>query len=462
MGRFFLPFFDDEPTELIERFEGYREGVSPGYFDAHDIGLLIEYYLSYGMSDEAEDVIELGNKLHPNNSLIQIKRAKLATLDYKHQEVLDIISGLSELATDLDVKFMLVEALVGLEKIKEAEQEAEQILKVKDSDYDWICFDLGLVFAEAFENDIAIKILERGLAFNPNNIEILKIVADAYFYTLDFPQAIESLERVVKIDPFQFHSWLGLADLYSEEMMYDKALEAMEYAIAIRGNEKEQLLQYGHALFNVENYSEALEKFQKYLEFYPTILNTHEYIADCFAELEDPTRAFEHYEIAYINDTDNIKALNGMALMKINLMEFEHALAYTNAAIEKDPKSPEAWENLGDIYLFQKHFELSFQAYENSLEYYIVEPDLSLKLAHIYMEFGKYNEAIDHYESAMTFSDDHIEFIEVFLAVAHYKVGNIVEMFSYLNEAMKKNNDSSSLFLELCPEAKDIVDVIDL
>jgi len=48
-----------------------------------------------------------------------------------------------------------------------------------------------------------------------------------------------------------------------------------------------------------------------------------------------------------------------------------------------------------------------------------------------------------------------MEFINLFISVSYFKVGNISKAITYLRVAILENETAAALFLELCPEAND-------
>ena len=68
---------DDEPNELVKRYEQFLEGRGPGYFDVEELETIVDFYLHKGKTKESSTALELGFRLHPGNNSLLIKRAKI-------------------------------------------------------------------------------------------------------------------------------------------------------------------------------------------------------------------------------------------------------------------------------------------------------------------------------------------------------------------------------------------------
>ncbi len=456
MSRVFLPMFHDEPTELILRYEGYLQGKAPGYFDIHDIGTLADYYINVGLSDRAESVLRLGESLHPNNDVLKTKRAKIYLIESKHQEALDELDAMTEMSDELEVKFMRIESLISLNRLSEAWQITESILAEKDKEFDWICFDLANIYYDVYELSYAKKIINKGLDFNPKNIELLKILGECQKEDFNSHEALDTYLKITKLDPFNLGAWLAIGELYTDDLKYDEALEAFEYAVAIKGDENAFLLEVGTALLNLERYEEAIEKLLLFIEENPKYWLVNNVLADAYSALDDYETALHYYEKAYAEDAKDVKAINGITFSYIGLEDYDKALYFAEIAIQSHPSDIEAWENLGDIYLETHMLENAINAYEKTLSLYAIQPDVAFKLAHIYMDMGMFNKALFYYQKAAIFDPD-LEFIELFMAVASFRINNIEEAVFNLKEAIKKNLDAIELFMEFCPDGQEVL-----
>jgi tetratricopeptide (TPR) repeat protein len=79
-----------------------------------------------------------------------------------------------------------------------------------------------------------------------------------------------------------------------------------------------------------------------------------------------------------------------------------------------------------------------------------------MAIANICMEQGEFSLALQYYLEADLLDDDHeLENINLFMAVAYFKVGEMEASEEMLKKAVAENLDAQNLFNELCPEANE-------
>ena len=75
-----------------------------------------------------------------------------------------------------------------------------------------------------------------------------------------------------------------------------------------------------------------------------------------------------------------------------------------------------------------------------------------MAIANICLERTEYDLAIKYYLAALEL-DNTLEFVNLFIAVTYFKIGNVAKAKSYLQTALEDTETALTLFLELCPEA---------
>ena len=75
-----------------------------------------------------------------------------------------------------------------------------------------------------------------------------------------------------------------------------------------------------------------------------------------------------------------------------------------------------------------------------------------MAIANICLERTEFDLALKYYLAAELL-DDTIEYVDLFIAVSYYKIGNLNKAIIYLRKAVTENQTAAVLFLELCPEA---------
>ena len=110
---------DDESSDLIQRYEQFLSGKAKGYFDVEELENIVEYYLRRGRTKDCDKAIDLGLQLHPNNTALQTKRAKIYLVTGDDKKALRVLNSLAESA-DYEVVLLKIEVLLKLDQLPEA------------------------------------------------------------------------------------------------------------------------------------------------------------------------------------------------------------------------------------------------------------------------------------------------------------------------------------------------------
>ena len=68
---------DDGIRALVRRFEQQRSSGQSLYFDVDEFDLIADYYLDRGRTNKLSEVVSSALRIHPNSTVIHLKRAIL-------------------------------------------------------------------------------------------------------------------------------------------------------------------------------------------------------------------------------------------------------------------------------------------------------------------------------------------------------------------------------------------------
>ena len=126
-------------------------------------------------------------------------------------------------------------------------------------------------------------------------------------------------------------------------------------------------------------------------------------------------------------------------------------------AIEITPENLAPYANLASIYEARKDYDLALDAYKTIISINPYSEQTSLKIADMYLETGKYSEAISYYEKLNT--NLKTEAVKG-MASAYYGMAmnaankasfssdkKLLDAYQYLDSAIKANPDDLELYL---------------
>lgn len=457
MARKYSYSHDENSDIAVKKYEDFLSGSSSaGYFDVEEFEDIVEHYLRKGNTNDSSKALEMALKQHPASSELQTKRAKICLVSGNPQQALRILETVTE-KDDYDVLLLKMDVLLHLERENEALKIAERFVSTIESKYlDFAYLDVAYVYIHHRKYETAIELLKKGDESNPNNIDLLFELAFCYERTDEFDKAIETHQRILTIDTFVSEAWFNLAQLYFSQEKYEQALQSYDYVLAIDPSDAFSCLQKAHVLLSAERYREAVECFAEYGELVPDDELTYNCIGECYECLENYDTAISYYEKTLISDANNYEALVGVAICLLEQEKYEESIHYTQRAINAQPDYAETWIYLAEAYVGLENFDEALYAYQKSLLLEPNQPETLIAIGNLQLDKEDYLSALYYYNSAHE-QDQNIEYINLFFAVAYFKLENFEVSLSYLLDAVEANDDALSLFLEICPEANKLI-----
>lgn len=115
-----------------------------------------------------------------------------------------------------------------------------------------------------------IENLKASLYETPDNVDLISALADAYFESGKYPDAIKEYEKALKIKPHDVNNLndAGLAYFYIGDL--ENGLAYIEKAIKLDPSYKNARLSKGYMLLSVGRPEEAIEPLEKAKELDPT------------------------------------------------------------------------------------------------------------------------------------------------------------------------------------------------
>jgi tetratricopeptide (TPR) repeat protein len=442
---------DDERNETVKRYESYLTGESTGYFDVDELETIVDFYLRKGRTKDCAQAIEFGLQLHPKNTVLLTKRAKVYLAAGDAKKAIRILDSLNS-QDDTEMSMLRIEALIVLGRDNEARILADYVISQENSDTDLICLDIAYFYIGQLQFENALVFLLRGVEFNAKNTDLLFELAFCYEQLAKFDEAIQTYQRIIDINAFSSEAWFNLGQIYFGRNDYVNALEAYDYACSINPDDMLALLQKGHTLFQMGLYNLALDCYHDY--DVDAILDSQSkiFVAECYEKLEDFETALVYYKQAVEYDPESFDGLCGAAVCLLELERYVESIEFAERALRIDENASDAWVYLAEGLIGIDDSENALFAYIKSVSIDPEQPDTLMSIANICMEKGQFEIALEYYSEALK-QDPELEYVHLFMAVAYYKTGAFLQSKEMLHEASSRSPEAENLFNELCPEA---------
>lgn len=443
--------FDEESEEVVRRYEQSVNDRRMPYFDVDELEVIADYYLSCGKTKESWKVIDLGLKLHPNNTALQTKRAKVYLESGEARKAFQILEH-NSMPDDSESLLLKGDALMKLHRTKEAILIFQRLTEMPDIEMEAVCLDIAYIYIAGNDYQQALNYLEKGLSVSPKNLDLLQEIAFCYEQLQQEDKAIDFYQRIIAINPYSVEAWFDIGLLYFNKAAYEKSLDAFDFVTVIDEKDMGGWLQKGNALFHLNRFNEALICYHQCEEeaVYEDLLFV--FMAECHEKMEEYAKAEVYYSKAIAINDQNVEGWIGLGICALETENYDASLLHFQKALTIEPENSEIWVYIAESEININHPDEALTAYQKAVALEPYQPETWLSMGNLYVDLGSYQKALDSYTEAFL-QDNTLENITLFLSITHYKLGNEATALALLEIAREAKPEAIELFLEVCPEA---------
>ncbi len=178
--------------------------------------------------------------------------------------------------------------------------------------------------------------------------------------------ALTAYKRAVREDQRFFEAYTALAGLYEKQGFARKAAENYGQALLLRMDRSDLYLPYGKALFNAEEYQNAIVAFQRYCAAFPNDREGQEWLAETARALGEPD-AETHFIRLTEMDSANIDSWVSLARFYYYDKNYAKAIpAYDRAVKSGITSDAGLFFEYGDCLLRMKLWNLALNQFEKA------------------------------------------------------------------------------------------------
>ena len=217
---------------------------------------------------------------------------------------------------------------------------------------------LATAYLKLGQTTKAISTLERALSFAPDFTDCWFNLGNAKEADGDFTGAVIAFEEAIKLQPDFVAGLANLANALVESHEYEKALDVVQHALSLEPDLAPIWLSRGNALRGLGHTADAINAYLQTLNHGPASCAVHCLIADCYHDLEQNDKAFEHFNIAYSLDPTNAHVIVGQAYCQVLFNDLAAAETALDEALTKVPGDCRALAYKAvTLYLHNRHDE---------------------------------------------------------------------------------------------------------
>ena len=289
-------------------------------------------------------------------------------------------------------------------------KKAIQIDPSREEAYD----ALGTVYlTDLAQTTEAIEVFQTVIQLVPDHARAHQMLGIAYFRQNAYQEAIRALRRAIKLEPTDldsdYHPYYNLGMVYLKQNRFDDAIRLFEQAIQLNRDHIRAYYGLGTAYIRVGEVEQGLEQIKKYEALKP--------YANRVSQLETSIqRSPKNPELWY-----------QLGLVHLRYDKFELAIKSLEKSIEHNPNNREVYNTLAACYMRLNHFEKMQQACEAAVRLAPSEANGHNNLGMSYSLQGKYLKAMNSFLTAIQLEAENPKF--------HQNLGKVYERLGDVEKA---------------------------
>jgi tetratricopeptide (TPR) repeat protein len=198
----------------------------------------------------------------------------------------------------------------------------------------------------------------------------------------------------------------------------DVTLEPMTSGEALVAGPEGELLSEANALFDANDYTGALAKYEQVLAAFPDLYQIHMNMGNCYRDMGDTEKAMAEYNLVLEQEPNHIGVMVNIGEMAVKQGDLEKAISIFENALETAPDDEAIPFNVAEIYFGQGNVEKAIEYYRRSSELRPDWPDPLLKLGYAYLNLADMENAAAAFEKVIEVAPDtqHAQMAEAALS----------------------------------------------
>lgn len=298
-------------------------------------------YIALGNYDAALTNYEKAAEFNPEDALLKFEYAKFLTKQKKYKLASELFNDLIYL--DYRNPNYHYEMGVVLEKLKDSTSYNRFYSAYNlDKTHQRAIFKLAKYHLIKRHHETSHRYIEKGLEFYANNVELVNLKAQNYYYQGYYRKAITWFEKLLELDESSEFIHEKLSICYVEYSEFEKAIKHRKKLLEFNSNDLTSMYMIGSyyeklndfenaelyisnyldrkdvqlhneyrllgTIYNRQkNYEEAIKAFQKALKENPSDIFTEFYIVrtkdEYYADIDSKIKLYEDFLKKYQNDT---------------------------------------------------------------------------------------------------------------------------------------------------------------
>ena len=440
----------EEYEQCLTRFESMIKTNRVFFFDALEFEAIVQHYIDSGKIALAKKALKLGLEQHPNVMCLSLLKVEIIIFEDQLDQAEELLNVLERIEPSNEEVYIHRASLYS--KKENHLTAIEMYLKVLDltDDPGEILAFIGMeyLFLEDYNN--AKSFFIDCLKEDPTDYSALYNLIYCFDYLTQHDEAILYLNGYLENNPYSEVAWQQLGKQYYAIKAYEKALSAYDFATISDDSFVGAYLEKGKVLERLKRYNEAIENYQLTLVLDDPTAYALLRIGHCYELLGATEMALQFYRKTIKEDPILEKGWLALANFFYRQNELDEAISTINKALNVDQENIEFWKVFAKIQKKLKHFEQVEEAYKQMIELGLCDLDIWLERSDNLIKMNQSDLALVNLKQAAVF---HIDEAEVYFRIAGILIEQLKteEGLTYLKRAYEQNADYDFILEDLFP-----------
>lgn len=254
--------------------------------------------------------------------------------------------------------------------------------------------------------EAAIEVGKTLLKANPENIDVLTKLSNAYYQNNDIDKTLETLEHLVSISP-SLKQYNNLAKLYSRKGNSNKAIINYLKAIDLKPDDIQTHINIGNFYIKQKNYSKAVEYFSRLIDLYPNLKDGYYLLGNTLREMKEKEKALECYNKTAELAPTFAPVFNNIGAHYFAERNYDKAIPNFKKAYELNPKDYLTLHNLGNAYIKNNDIQNAYKAFQEVIK---LNPKYAMgynSIGNCYLRSYNLQKAYEYYNKTLEIEPEH-------------------------------------------------------
>jgi tetratricopeptide (TPR) repeat protein len=308
----------------------------------------------------------------------------------------------------------------------------------------------GHSFATVNNLIIAESNLKRVAELKPDDLKTKMTLAEVLTRGRAFAEAVSTYKNITELDPDSDEAYLKMGTVYIEMRNWKEAISPLERAVELNSDNTDAYYNIGVAYEELKDYEKAIENYKKYIESNPQDLkDTYLRLGIGQLELERFEGAADSLEHAIVNNPENDNLKYRLAETYQKTGKYEKAANIYISLAKNNPDNAQFYYNM--MVRMYDEANMPDKAIESAKKLIEVEPDSPdayYNVGYMYMRQDRFSEAIPLFEKAIEL-DPELEYAYMNLAVCHARLNQYTKSIEVLEALIEKNPNNVDAWLSI-------------